>query len=345
MLESNIISYYHIINFISAFVEIQTDFVPIDSSDMNISVQSDQANVVSAAKKLKEEFEDLLLLVKRSVSDIDLENFRLRLTWSLSSKKQNTPAVQEHLDNLEKLSTAPAVLNYLISRNFIGYLNYELLKVFQKEVQSDELQSSIKQYEQNYDAFLRLANFSTIVDTIKQHDELAPASPIGLPEFTVRLESPWENKSVFSWKELLYKKFKWPNHINIVAISRNCIIVTYSVLPFFAPAVVRDLTNQEVLALLKYQGVRIELSPDLLKLGEEVEVEVCMEKNMQDSYNVPTSNKSDAELTSSSEQDGDSDIESYSEDGEETSDEEVPVKSKTLSTPEKVQVITLLLCM
>ena len=310
---------------------------------MNINVHSDQANVVSAAKKLKEEFEDLLLLVKRSVSDIDLDNFRLRLTWSLSSKKQNTQAVQEHLDNLEKLSTAPAVLNYLISRNFIGYLNYELLKIFQKEAESDELQSGIKQYEQNYDAFLRLANFSTIVDTIKQHDELAPASPIGLPEFTVQLQSPWENKSIFSWKELLYKKFKWPNHINIVAISRKCIVLTYSVLPFFAPAVVRDLTNPEVLALLKNQGVRIELSPDLLKLGEEVEV--CMEENIQDSSNVLTSNKNEPELTSSSEEDGDSDVETYSEDGEETSDEELPVKSKTLSTPEEVQVNTLLLCM
>ena len=174
---------------------------------MNISVQSDQANVVSAAKKLKEEFEDLLLRVKSSVSDINLGNFRLRLTWSLSSKKQNTPAVREHLDNLEKLSTAPAVLNYLISRNFIGYLNYELLKVLQKEVQSDELQSSIKQYEQHHDAFLRLENFSTVVDTFKQHPELAPASPIGLPEFTVRFEVPWEGKSIYSWEELLEKRF------------------------------------------------------------------------------------------------------------------------------------------
>ena len=303
---------------------------------MNISVQSDQANVVSTAKKLKEEFEDLLLLVKRSVSDINLGNFRLRLTWFLSSEKQNTPAVQEHLDILENLPTAPAVLNYLISRNFIGYLNYELLKVFQKEVQSDELQSGIKHYEQHHDAFLKLANFSTIVDTFKQHPELAPASPIGLPEFTVQFEASWGGKSIYKWKELLERQFNWPPHIYIVSISRNSIILTYSVLPFFAPAVVRDLTNQDVLALLESQGVKIELSPHLLKLGEELEVELCMEENIQDSNNVPTSNKIEAELTSSIKEDGDSDVETYSEDGEETSDEEVPVKSKTLSTPEKV---------
>ena len=304
---------------------------------MNISVRSDQTNVVSTAKKHKEEFEDLLLLVYSSLNDIDVGNFRLRLTWSLSSKKQNTPAVQEHLDNLEKLPTAQAVLNYLISRNFIGYLNYELLKVFQKVSESDELQSSIKQYELHHDAFLRLANFSTIVDTFKQHPELAPASPIGLPQFTVRFEAPWEGKSIYSWKELLERRFNWPPHINIVSISRNCIILVYSVLPFFVPAVVRDLTDHKVLSLLEREGLSVELSSDLLQLRDEVEAEIGGEANVgnklligvgnlklsSDDKNVPVRKISQTELTSLSEKDGE---------GKETSDEEVSVKAKTISS-------------
>ena len=341
LLESNILSYYHIINFNTAFdVEIQTDFLPLDSSDMNISVQSDQSIVVSTAKKLKEEFEDLLLLVKRSVSDIDLDNFILRLNWSLSSEKQNTQAVQEHLDNLEKLPTAKSVLNYLINRNFIGYLNYELLKVFQKEVQSDELQSGIKHYEQHHDAFLRLANFSTIVDTFKQHPELAPASPIGLPQFTVRFEAPWEGKSIYSWKELLQRRFNWPPHINIVSISRHCIILVYSVLPFFAPALVRDLTDQKVLALLEREGLSVELSSDLLQLRDDMEAEISEDETIEDKLligvenlklstedkNVSVSRRSETELTSFSEEDGE---------GKETSDGEV-VKAKTISILEQV---------
>ena len=320
------------------------DFIPLDSSGINVCVETDKPKVVLEAEKLKAEFEGLLVSVYDVLNGVDTGILKLRLNWFVSSEKQNTPAVQEHLDKLESVLTPQGVLNYLINKNFIGYLNYELLKVFQKVVQSDELQFKITKYEKLHDEFLGLANFNTIIDTFKQHPELAPASPIGLPKFTIRLEAPWKCRNVYSWKELVEKQFNWPSHIYIVSISRNCIILTYSVLSFFAPAVVRDLTNPDVLALLESQGVSVvELSHDLLNLGTEVDAEVDREENTEEKLpteeenlksseenkNVPVSRRSETELTSFSEEDGE---------GKETHDEEVPVNAKTISTQEQVYV-------
>ena len=276
------------------------------------------------------------------MNGVDTGILKLRLNWFVSNEKQNTPPVQEYLDKLESVKTPQGVLNYLINKNFIGYLNYELLKVFQKVVQSDELQFKITKYEEHHDEFLRLANFNTIIDVFKQHPKLAPASPIGLPEFKIRLDTPWNDRNIYSWNELVEKQFNWPSHIYIVSISRNCIILTYSVLPFFAPAVVRDLTNPDALALLESQGVSVvELSNDLLKLGTEVEVELGREENTEEKLptkeenlklsaeNVPVSIRSETEITSSSEEDGE---------GKETYDEQMSVDVKSIPTQEQVYV-------
>ena len=276
------------------------------------------------------------------MNGVDTGILKLHLNWFVSAEKQNTPPVQEHLDKLESLLTPQSILNYLINKNFIGYLNYELLKVFQKVVQSDELQFKITKYEEHHDEFLRLANFNIIIDVFKQHPKLAPASPIGLPEFKIRLDTPWNDRNIYSWNELVEKQFNWPSHIYIVSISRNCIILTYSVLPFFAPAVVRDLTNPDALALLESQGVSVvELSNDLLKLGTEVEVELGREENTEEKLptkeenlklsaeNVPVSIRSETEITSSSEEDGE---------GKETYDEQMSVDVKSIPTQEQVYV-------
>ena len=170
-----------------------SDFIALDSSDMSVCVET---NVIKAAEKLKKKFEDLLLSVHDVLNGVDTSKLKLRLNWFVSSEKQNTPPVQEHLDKLESVLTPQGVHNYLINMNFIGYLNYELLKVFQKVIQSDELQFKITKYEKLHDEFLRLANFNKIIDVFKQHPKLAPASPISLPEFKIRLDAPWNHRNI-----------------------------------------------------------------------------------------------------------------------------------------------------
>ena len=186
-------------------------------------------------------------------------------------EEQNSPEVQKHLRELELSQTPQAVLNFLIHTNLVGYLNYELLKVFTDVVMpNSELVSQLQLYEAEHDNFLKYTDFNTLIDVFQKHKELRPASAVGLPKFTLRLESQWKGRSTYSWKELLDKQFNWPPHVHVTSITRNCIIIEYSVLPFFAPAVVRDLTDPLVLAVLKRQGVTVKLSQELIEMGKEM---------------------------------------------------------------------------
>ena len=260
-----------------------------------------------------------------AVNDVRL--LKLRLNWFLNSERQNTPDVrQQHFHELQSLSTPDAILNYLVIADFIGYLNYELLGVFQKVVKSDKLETQIQQYVQHHDMFLKSTNLNTIVDIFKQYPELAPASPIGLPKFTIQLETSWEGRSSYSWKEVLERQAYWPPFAMIASISRNCIILTIAIFPLFVPAVVRDLTDQKVLALLEREGLSVELSSDLLQLRDDMEPEISEDETIEDK-NVSVSKRSESEITSFSEEDGE---------GKETYDEEVPVKAKTISILEQV---------
>ena len=313
----------------------------------NCRVETDETFAISTAKKLKEEFRELVVFIYSCLSAIhDVGLLKLYLNLFLNFERQNTRAVQKHLRELQEISTADSILNYLIGADFIGYLNYELLTIFQKVVKSDSLESSsmschIQQYEHQHDSFLKNTNFTTIVNIFKRHPELAPASPIGLPKFNVRFESPWEGRSFYSWKEVIERQSYWPPYGMIASISRNSIILTFAVFPFFVPTVVRDLTNKKVLALLGRERLSIELSSDLLKLQEDMEAEIFEEENIEnklptkvenlklstDDQNVPVSKRPETELSFLSEEDGE---------GIETYDEQVPVITKTIFTREQV---------
>ena len=225
---------------------------------------------VKAAKNLKEAFNNLVESVLPMISEMDVKRLKFRINTYITDEKQNVPEVQNHLDVLQCVQTADGVLNFLINRNFLGYLNYELLEVFGGMVSSGELTSKIKNYKTYHDKFLQCTDFKTLVNVFQEKPELRPASAVGLPKFTLHLESEWEGRSTYSWKELLDKQFNWSSHVHVTSITRNCIIIECSVLPFFAPNVFRDLTDPLVLAVLKRQRVTVKLSQELIEMGKEI---------------------------------------------------------------------------
>ena len=237
---------------------------------------------VEAAKTLRKAFNNLVEFVLPMISELNVDKLKLRINIYIRDEQQITPEVRKHLDDLDKKSTHSAILNFLINRNFLGYLNYEFLEVFEGMVSSDELTSRIQEYKTDHDKFLQCTDFRTLTEVFKEKPELGPASAVGLPKFTLHLESQWEGRSTYSWKELLDKQFNWPPHVHVTSITRNCIIIEYSVLPFFAPAVVRDLTDPLVLAVLKRQGVTVKLSKELIEMGKEIigpRNDVCINKS------------------------------------------------------------------
>ena len=232
---------------------------------MIVTEEVDKLDPVVEAEKLKREFEELLIVILKSLVGADLDDLKLRISWFFNAAGKITPDIQKILDELQSIPTPPIVLNFLITRNIIGYLNYQLIKAFQKAVKNDEVKAKIMEYEDKHDAFLYHFSFNAIIEAFKSNPDLAPVSTIGLPKFTVELKDPWEGKRVYQWKEVLDRMFTWSPHLIVVSLKKKCIVLTYAVLPFFISSVVQDLENPSVVKQLEIEGVGVELSSDLLK--------------------------------------------------------------------------------
>ena len=239
--------------------------IHLDSPVMSMTEEVDKLNPVVEAKKLKQEFEELLVVILESLVGVDLHNLKFRITWFFNAAGINTPEIQAILDELQSIPTPQIVLNFLISRNIIGYLNYQLIKAFQKAVKNDEVKAKIEKYENKHDAFLYHFSFNAIIEAFKSNPDLAPVSTIGLPKFTVQLKDPWEGKRVYQWKEVLDRMFTWSPHLIVVSLEKKCIVLSYAVLPFFISSVVEDLENPSIIKQLEIEGVSVKLSSDLLK--------------------------------------------------------------------------------
>ena len=182
----------------------------------------------------------------------------------MNYKRQNTRSVRKHLHKLNSISTSQELLNYLIMHDFIGYLNYELLRVFEKVLGSKEIEAKLSYYHKSYSSYLKFS-FITIIKTFKERPDLAPASPIGLPDFQIHLQSQWHERSVYHWKQFFDSRFEWAPDMIVTSVTLKCVILTYAVLPLFASSVIRDLSNTEVLKELEKEGVTVKLSTEILQ--------------------------------------------------------------------------------
>ena len=225
----------------------------------------DITNVESKVECLQEMFEDIIVSTTKAIEDVDVKNLRARISWFLNCKKESELATEDYLIKLESIANPEGVLNFLVRNEFIGWLNYELIKVFQKVAKNEKLNNDINQYERRHIDFLQV-KFKDIVQLFRRRPDLAPKFPVGLPKLQIWLDKPWENKSMYEWKEFLQKRFNWPPDLMIKTISKNCIILTYAVLPFFVPSVVRDLSDPHVLTELESEGVSVHF---LFNLGRQ----------------------------------------------------------------------------
>ena len=233
------------------------------------------SSVVSGAMALKAKFTQLLEIALRVIAAMDIFLLRRKLETIIILEVEGTYGIFKYFKDLDSTQTPQDVLNSLVHSKLLGYLNYQLLKVFPglllDPMSKCELLSAIQHYENDHNRFLHSTDFNTLNKVFRKHGKLKPTSPAWLPRFTFSLESSWKKKNTHLWKDILERQFGWSDHVLISSIhpTRNCMIIEYSVLRFFAFAVVRDLTDPLVLAVLKRQGVTVELSEDLLKVVRE----------------------------------------------------------------------------
>ena len=227
----------------------------------NVTVKINQLK--EAAEDLRQQFEEVLEKIYESFNGVDVEILKIRINYFLQPEKES---VREHLDKLQLITSRSAVLNFLINRRFLGYLNYELIKVFEN---NDEVNSAIEEYEQKHKALFSAITFSTLVELFRQYPKLAPVSPVGLPEFKIHLEDPWEDKTIYDLKEVFEENMisKWPSYLIIKKISCECVILTHTVLPILVPAILKDLGNSQLVKKLDIKGIKMEsLSQQVIEM-------------------------------------------------------------------------------
>ena len=223
---------------------------------MPVSEEVDINNVESIADSLQEQFEELIVNITKAIHGVDVTNLIARINCFFNRKKESTLAVEDYLIKLESFEKPESVLYYLVRSEFIGWLNYELIKVFQKVANNKQLDDEINQYEESHLHFLQV-KFSALIPLFQKRPDLAPTFPVGLPKLQIHLDAPWQDKTIYEWKEFLEKRFTWPPHLIIRKISKKCIILTYAILPFFVSSVIRDLSDPHVLTELEIEGIKV----------------------------------------------------------------------------------------
>ena len=99
--------------------------------------------------------------------------------------------------------------------------------------------------------------FSAVLQLFQRRPDLAPTFPVGLPKLEIHLDTPWQDRTIYEWKECLQKRFSWPPNLIIRSIYQKCVTLTCAVLPFFVASIIRDLNDPHVLNELEYEGVRM----------------------------------------------------------------------------------------
>ena len=252
----------------------------------------DITTVESTVEDLQEMFDNIIDSTTKAIEDVNVKILRAHISCYFNRKKECELAIEDYLIKLESVTNPEGVLNFLVRNEFIGWLNYELIKVFQKVAKNKDLNNDINQYEQRHIHFLQV-KFKDIVQLFRRRPDLAPKFPVGLPKLQIWLDKPWENKSMYEWKEFLQKRFNWPPDLVIKTISKNCIILTYAVLPFFVPSVVRDLSDPHVLSELESEGVRVHF---LFNLGRQDVASQTLTKPIESSEFLSSQHISEEEV-------------------------------------------------
>ena len=231
-----------------------------------------QENPVDAAKVLKKDFKDLMVFLIKEIASIDVNTLRYQISEFFEEEEGSIDdEIEKHLTKIEDCVTPNAVLNYFRRHRFIGYINYSLIKVFQALAKSPLLDKRIEEYEKDYQCFLKLS-LTQVHDAFQRYPDLRPDYPVGIPKFTIHLESEWDGKSVFNLKEFLKQCFDNSDcidHLMIAKISRNCIIVTFAVLPHVTRTVLQYLRNDDIISTLKKKGITVDISKQLMRYQQK----------------------------------------------------------------------------
>ncbi|XP_019857520.1 PREDICTED: uncharacterized protein LOC109585818 isoform X1 [Amphimedon queenslandica] len=208
---------------------------------------------------LRQKYIDLVVAVKRSLQDhgVKLEDAKLLLKECFKDKTRDYPPLKEVINSLKEVQDFNGLFDFLSDRSFIGYLNYNLLKRLSNlSPHDDDLMNQVYDYEKKYAELLDKISCKDLVHLFDQWSELSPTIPVGLPYISFRLDSPWLLYRFYTWI-LTFGKFSWSEDAFLKQLRKNCIIITYAILPCVLDDVMRDLNDPVILKKLENKGVTV----------------------------------------------------------------------------------------
>ena len=208
---------------------------------------------------LRQKYIYLVVAVRRSLRDhgAKLEDAKLLLKECFKDKAREHPQLKEVTNSLQKVQDFNNLFDFLSDHHFIGYLNYNLLKSLSKLIPHDyDLMNQVDDYEKEYAELLHEISCNELVHLFDQSSDLSPTVPVGLPFVSFHLDSPWLPYRFYVWV-LTLGKLSWSYYAFLKQLRKNCVIITYAILPCVLDDAMRDLKDPVILKELKDKGVTV----------------------------------------------------------------------------------------
>ena len=213
------------------------------------------------AAGLKKKFRQLLIIVKKSLTNVDISDVKLIISQTLVDNSCGvSDTIQPYLIRLKKIGKIEEILEFLIENHFIGYLNYDLLKEISNLTNDENVSKAFKSYETEYFCnLLKSSKFSLLMQVFCEYPDLSPTTAIGLPEIMFQLEDSWKNESIETWQRYVEINFPWSSSIAIKEVSASCILITYVCHPAKYNDILKDLCNSDILERLKRDEISVHI--------------------------------------------------------------------------------------
>ena len=217
------------------------------------------------AYKLRDDsFPTLYIAVRRSLEahNVNLYEAKDLICLALSQNQFSSQEMEMYTAKLERVNDMKDLLTFLLNHHFISYINYALLKRISRLANDSNINSQFEQYEQECTVLFKTASIKDIIEMFRQYPDLKPSSAIGIPHIALRLKKYWHFKSVHTWNTTFAVKVPSSHSCLLHEIKKNCILITYAVLPSVLSAVLKDLRDPAVLKELEHIGVTVVQLPD-----------------------------------------------------------------------------------
>lgn len=226
-----------------------------------------QPELKEAAYVLGEKYNDLEAAVLQSLdqkSNIKVAKESIKRCVKRKGHESD-PQLNKCIDEIDNF---PSLFNFLRNNNYIGYLNYKILKRLSKLIpQDDDLKKRVDDYETEYARFLNKIRCHDLIDLFEGYDDdLSPTAPVGLPYVTFHLATPWLHKRFYTWITT-FGEFSWSEYTFLMQLRKSSVIIKYAILPCVLDKAIQDLKDPSILAKLKTDGITVVELPEQEERG------------------------------------------------------------------------------